>query len=756
MIGPSVWGNSRDLGILWAVWPFASAALLLWGLAAAIPIVIHLWSRRRHQDHAWAAMTFLLAALRRNSRRLWFEQWLLLALRVAILLALAAALADPLLDGLASSGLIGDAVPATHVVLVVDVSYSMDYRVGERSSLDRARDAATQWMRRSAQGDGFSLVLLADPPRVAIGEPAFDRNAVLDELRSLRVAPGGADLRGTTSQVARLVADAGRRFPRLARRRVVLFSDVMRNTWEQAAGEESAAAWNKLAESAALTLVDVGAEDASNLAITAIQPSDPVITAGRDTRLEAVVRNFGPRDVVAAAVEFQVEGRPLAVPSVDVPAGGQATAVATARFDVPGDRIVSVSLRPDNLPLDNRRWLSVPVRDQVRALCIEGRLDEASYLALALEPTHREPIGVRVEVAAESALLDRSLRAYDLVCLCNVGRFTADEARALRDYVFAGGRLAVFVGDQVQVENYNAELSGGASGERGDRGAAADAADRRLLPARLEPAAPSGVYPLDPLDYRDPLVAPFRGQERSGLLSTPVWAYLPARVLDAESARVVLALDNGDPLVIRERRGRGEVWLFTTAVSPRSVVRSSDPPLPWTAWATWPSFVPLVQQLLRQAVGGRLELRNATVGQPLAGHFLRTQANDEVTITLPESSADSPPLPQRVATERVDDELRWSFLAATEVGPYVVRRGNEPALDQRFVVNLDTRESDLERLDPTLLPPGLRREAAGPAADAGGADPTATRHLFRYVLSLLIVLLASESTLAWWLGRRGL
>ena len=209
------------------------------------------------------------------------------------------------------------------------------------------------------------------------------------------------------------------------------------------------------------------------------------------------------------------------------------------------------------------------MREQVRALCIEGRLDEASYLALALEPTHREPIGVRVEVAAESALLDRSLRGYDLVCLCNVGRLTADESRALREYVFAGGRLAVFVGDQVQVANYNAELSGEGTAAPGERSVAENATERRLLPARLESAAAPGVFRLDPLEYRDPLVAPFRGQERSGLLSTPIWSYLPARVFHVESARVVLALDNGDPLVIRERRGRGEVWLFTTAASPR-------------------------------------------------------------------------------------------------------------------------------------------------------------------------------------------
>ena len=76
--------------------PFANSAMLLWGLAAALPIIIHLLSKRKYREMTWAAMEFLLAALRKNARRIRIEQLLLLLIRVAILLLLALALADPL------------------------------------------------------------------------------------------------------------------------------------------------------------------------------------------------------------------------------------------------------------------------------------------------------------------------------------------------------------------------------------------------------------------------------------------------------------------------------------------------------------------------------------------------------------------------------------------------------------------------------------------------------------------------------------
>src|SRR5213595_2036699 len=63
---------------------------------ASIPIIIHILNRRRYKTVQWAAMEFLLRAMKKNRRRLKFEQWLLLATRCAVLILAATALARPL------------------------------------------------------------------------------------------------------------------------------------------------------------------------------------------------------------------------------------------------------------------------------------------------------------------------------------------------------------------------------------------------------------------------------------------------------------------------------------------------------------------------------------------------------------------------------------------------------------------------------------------------------------------------------------
>src|SRR5947209_13458146 len=60
--------------------------------AASIPIIIHLLNRNRFRVVSWAAMRFLLAAQRKNTRRMRLEQILLLAVRTVLVLLLVLAM----------------------------------------------------------------------------------------------------------------------------------------------------------------------------------------------------------------------------------------------------------------------------------------------------------------------------------------------------------------------------------------------------------------------------------------------------------------------------------------------------------------------------------------------------------------------------------------------------------------------------------------------------------------------------------------
>ena len=74
--------------------------LFLFGLlAAAIPIVIHLFTRRRPREVRFPSLEFLSEVNQSEIRRLRLKQWLLLLLRTLAVASLALAMARPALRG---------------------------------------------------------------------------------------------------------------------------------------------------------------------------------------------------------------------------------------------------------------------------------------------------------------------------------------------------------------------------------------------------------------------------------------------------------------------------------------------------------------------------------------------------------------------------------------------------------------------------------------------------------------------------------
>ncbi len=719
---------------LLAWWVLASPWMLLWALAAIVPVLIHLWSKRRYDEVPWAAMKFLLAAIRKNARRWRIEQLLLLAVRIFILVLLAIALADPVVSFLGDTGIMGTSRGDTHVVLVLDASYSMDYRQGDATRFDLAKGLASELVRQGEQGDGFTLIRLAAPPSVVVSDPVFDREDMVAEITQLQRTDGGANLEATLAEVERVLDHAIEREPRLQRRRVCIFTDMGRTTWEDVVGDAVQTTLARLAEKAELRLFDVGQSGGQNVAVTRLSTTEGVVTVGYPTRLDIELENFGNQDRLQQRVEVLVDGQNVSELREDIPAGGEATASAVHRFQMPGEHVVEVRLSEDRLEVDNHRWLSVTVRAAMEVLCVEGKSGSARNVALALEPASTQQSRVRPVVRSEIALLEEDLSRYDCVFLCNVGRFGRDEARLLRSYLERGGGVVVVLGDQVQPENYNSVLG-------------VDAGALRCLPARLgEPVAP-GQYLFDPLEYQHPIVAPFRGHERAGLLTTPIWKYVKLQCDAATHVAKVMAFQNGDPAILAESIGDGRVILLATDASSVSLDRSTEPPTPWSAFAAWPSFPPLIQQMLRSAVRGRTQLRNVIAGESLRGSMPAGSRETTVSIANPAAKR------QRVSVKMDGNENQWTYTETSLSGVYGVFIQSETDRIDRYAVNLDTRESHLDRFDVELLPSQFRHETTADNTDTPSLLIPQPAHFFRYVLTVVLLLLICESLLAWFFGR---
>lgn len=719
---------------------FANPALL-WGLAAAsLPILIHLLNRRKFREMQWAAMRFLLAAIQKNSRRIRVENWILLAIRTALILLVVSAMAKPFLESLGVLPII--AGQRTHHVIVLDGSLSMAYATGETTRWEQAKTLALQLVKDTRRGDAVSVVLMADPPRIYIKDPSPNHAEVLKEIEGITLPHGGTDLAASFAAIDRVLEASP-----IAQKEVVFLTDLQAASWRKPEGEKDEglkrAVANLTQRKTRSVVIDLGKAGDANRAVTELAITPRIVTTGTSTLVRAVVRSFGPEKSEGVRVRLIVDGRLGPEESVDLSAGEDQAVVFRHTFDMPGDHTVEVRIDDDALALDNHRWQAVPVREFLNVLLVDGHFKsepfeaETDFLAAALNPasdTTGAPSAIRTTVVAESQLARLELTSYDTVVLCNIAQFTESEVSSLEDYLKQGGGVVVFGGDQVVRENYNRLLYADGKG---------------LLPASIganvgdASKKNESAFGLQPLGYRHPIVEEFANESeavQASLTGTRVYEFHKLTIPKGSKAKVALGFENGDPAVIEIPRHRGTVIQVATSADSG-----------WSNWPAHPSYPPVMEKIVLEAAAGRLAERNVLVGQPLDQSLPASGASAAVSVVTPDKR-------NLVAKLRAEGGVSQLHFEETEIsGPYQVKVGPPVAQESLFAVNPIPAESDPAKLDRAGL------TAAVPswnfaymtnwkelASNAGAVSRRGELHRpFLYgVLALLLV----ESVLAWIFG----
>jgi hypothetical protein len=728
-------------GVLAFGW--GAPGLLWWLVLAAAPIIIHLLSKRRHRETEWAAMRFLLEAVRKNSRRLRIEQLILLAVRALIMILVVIALAQLLLEDL--EGLFRPRQPA-HKIIAIDASASMGLVSRDETLFERARQTARAIAEQGRPGDVFNLVRLSNiPPAVIVPNLAYEPAKVVEEIDQMQLPHGTASVPGCLEKIAELLKLA----PEVPQKEVYLISDFQRTNWSGGAGTEDdvgliKAVLKRIDAAARVMLVDVGQIEAANVAVTSLESLESFVTPARPAPLRATIRNFGTERVTGRQLELVVDDKLVEQRTVDLAAGAETVENFSVPFAYGGERRVQVRFQKDALPLDDERCLVVPVKERVRVLCVNGGNARSAtgkatdYLELALAPAGNSarPGGgsdrSRIEptVISEGELQGFDLAGYDCVFFCNLRRFTEREAAVIEAYLQGGGGVVWSLGDQASADSYNQVLFRQGAG---------------CLPARLgdrqgDAEKRETSFEFDPGDFAHPIVAAFEGNPDAGLERTQTYAYIQATVPTGSNSRVALAFDSGDPAIVERRFGRGRGILLTTSVDEQ-----------WGTWPLWPSFLPLVHEIVHFAVGGRWGDRQKLVGEPLTEVFAATAIDVDVGVESPDGQT------HLAHVVREESFSQFIYDHTSQSGVYSVNFAHPVARSELFAVNIDPRESNLAKLVQEELAGELfagldfsyetnwsgesETPESGPAVQHGG--------LSRSLLYVLLYLMFTEQVLAW-------
>jgi hypothetical protein len=715
------------------------APLMLAGvLAVTVPIAIHLIGRRRARVVQFAALDFLLATKRRTARRLRLRERILLIVRALACGAIALALAKPFTSCERKGPQVTRGPQAA--VLVIDDSFASGYLVEGKPWLRQARDEALRLLAQLGPEAEIAIVRAsegADHPT----ELTRDHLRLRDQLLALEPTQRPADTTRALTRGAQLLAASSH-----ARKTVFLISLLAKTGFH---GDELP--WGK--DGPALVPIELRPASMPNVAVTALH-ADPAPGAGnRGMAFEAEVANFGDAPV-KVELSLSIGERVVARGLLDLAAHEKKTKPFIAMMP-PGTRTTdaSISITPDGLPIDDRRWVRASLRDEVRVLIVDGdprtvrRDDEAFYLEAALRPGDRDDSGtsVRVITAEELAGIDPkarrgagpaiSLDDFDVVVLANVPALPAERVEILRDWVRAGGGLLVSSGDHVDPAAYDRTMLPLLPQSLRDPidttwGASPDErASRALHLVKWESDHPI----FQPFGKDDPGLADAKFYKIS-LLGPTTASDLAGQEPDADGSvargerKVLARFTNGAAALVEASIGNGRALLFTSTLD-------QD----WNDLPPHKGFLPLVQQAVRH-----LARKHGPAGETehLVGSsvVLPTADLKKLEVRGPDGIAGA------FEGDRITGRSSVRFGKTEHAGAYRVLGTDQTGAtgdrdELAFVVNLDPHGSDLAPAPTASLPP------SGTGGGTTPADATRRIELWHALAAAVLLLLLVEGML---------
>ena len=169
------------------------SAVFLWGLPLlAVPVAIHLLSRRRQETVRWGAMQFLEQSNIRR-RKIWrIDDLVLMAIRALAVAALVLALARPIWHG---SRLAGGA--GRDVIVIWDVSLSMGRMQQEQTSFERLLQETEELFSHLGASDTLrGLVTIGRGEWISLDPlpaTAERKQALLEGVKQIGVTEASAD-----------------------------------------------------------------------------------------------------------------------------------------------------------------------------------------------------------------------------------------------------------------------------------------------------------------------------------------------------------------------------------------------------------------------------------------------------------------------------------------------------------------------------------------------------------------------------------
>ena len=730
---------------------FLNAGLTGFLALGLIPIIIYLINRQRYQRVRWAAMEFLLRAMKKNRRRLRIENLLLLILRTLIILLFVLGMLRPFLD---TNPLIGITSSSRAELIIIDRSYSMGFKEGQNTLLFEAVEDAKQRLNDLKKGDRIGLMLAGGTPVHLLADSSYvtaDTGAseeILGLLESIELAYEPLEVAFSLEDAASWIREKGAEGGWTIR----FYTDLQHRDWviEEGADATIGKALIRLQQmKVPVVLHPVGREKPRNASILSLGCRDRILAVDLSTKFQVTVAYRSTETLSNLEVELWVDDNVQGSRSLNLDPGGQRVVQFPYVFRNPGLVRLKAVLLADSLEEDNFCYSVLPVREAVEVLIVDGGYqdgaDDAAWLDAAIGMGTTTESGIRLtpydtRVIPPDRFATMDLEETDVVVLANVERFAPGGAGRLEEFLRAGRGLLVFMGRRCNIAHYTNDHY-----REGNGWFPFAPHDTIVDPSRQ-------VYHGWKIAREGhPVLEYLAREETAGMKRVKIHGYMrPMPGVPASS--VLITLDNAamTPMLIERSFESGTV-----------LVMNISPDREWSNFPISPAYVVFLHESLPYLAASADVIRNLGIGEA----FSRVVSSEDFAarVLLISPQGDGVPLGLDPSGA---DSFRLSVPGQWRPGNYEIRfggdAGGKEARQDWFSVNADPAEGILARIIPEDLKdaypePGeflVIEESRKADRSQAALPPQRSGEVWRNLFWAVLVFLFMESLLARYFGRR--
>jgi len=550
----------------------------------AIPVLIHLLTRKKFKPLPFSETRFIEAALEKTVKRHKLRQYLLLFLRCLILLFLTLLFARPVIQ---SSAIFTKAKEeGMHLVFLLDNSYSLGYVEEGQRRFELVKEAGKNLISKLSNFDSVLLCAFSNRVNLLTNNFVNEKKTCFEVIDKISLSNHPTDLSPALKESYRLLSNIRR-----ANKIIVVISDFARNGWQKVNLEKMGIFDSQVK----IILINVVKGKSKNQVVEEILFRD--ILANKPVVMETKIANYSPEKIAQLPIQIGEDGKQLASGFLEILPDEKKSKQFVINLTQSPDRMHPgyVRLGGDNLTIDDIRYFVFALPEPIKILAVDGSPglapvnSELYYFRLALNP-YREKGAIFVDTAQEKEWETLSLGSYSLIVFANLEKISSSGTEKLKDYLEDGGNIFFALGDKINLQHYNQELN-------------------FLLPGELKKINREKAK-ITILNFEHSVLKIFDTQEVdfSGIVFPQYYLIEPK-----PGAQRLLGFAQDAPLIleITPFPGGGKVLLFASSLD-----------RDWTNFPAKPLYPALFQEIIRYLAGKEKGIFSFTLGEKISLPFL--------------------------------------------------------------------------------------------------------------------------------------